>query len=305
MKTRQLLIISLFIALIFNNKSNAQQTPLFPEYNYNPFLVNAAYTGMANGAEATISNYGYLNNIEGSPRTLTFSLHSPVHQDRMGLGGAVLHDKTGVTTRTQVFAAYSYKIFFDVKSDRPYWQIYNRNVLSFGITAGIQQYSENLLDLGIIDDPEFDENINVNIPTIGVGFLYNQKHFYIGFSAPNILGNKLASRDDLNLSNPFYGYFGYRFFTNRFEEIMIKPSALLKYEKGAPMQADVNMAVTFKNKFEVGTGYRSSSSLNFLGGIYALKGFKFVYFYNMAFSNSMLGNSHGIVISYHFSESER
>ncbi|MCK0126893.1 PorP/SprF family type IX secretion system membrane protein [Gelidibacter sp. F2691] len=288
------------VAFAFGFVGHAQQTALFPEYNYNPFIVNSAYAGMADGAEATLSHYGYLNGIEGNPTTLSFSFHTPVSDGKMGLGGAILHDKIGVTTSTHVVAAYSYKIFFDERSNRPYWQIYDQNVLSFGITAGVRQYSENLLDLGIVGDPEFDENINATIPTIGVGFLYNRKHFYMGVSAPNILGDQLASRDDLNLRNPFYGYFGYRFFTNRFEEIMLKPSVLLKHERGAPMQVDVNLAVNYKNKFEIGTGYRSSASINFLGGIYALKNLKFVYFYNVALKNSMLGNSHGIVLSYRF-----
>ncbi|MCA0957426.1 PorP/SprF family type IX secretion system membrane protein [Muricauda ruestringensis] len=294
--------IPVLMLLAFGFVSHAQQTALFPEYNYNPFIINSAYAGMADGAEATLSHYGYLNGIEGNPTTLSFSFHTPVSRDKMALGGAVLQDKIGVTTSTHAFAAYSYKIFFDVKRDRPYWQVYDQNVLSFGITAGIRKYGENLLELGIHDDPEFDENINANIPTVGVGILYNRANFYLGFSVPNILGDQLASRDDLKLVNPFYGYFGYRFFTNNFQEIMIKPSALLKYEAGAPIQIDANIAVNFKNKFEIGTGYRSSNSINFLGGIYALKKLKFVYYYNVGLENSMLGNSHGLVVSFRFSK---
>ncbi|WP_289024488.1 PorP/SprF family type IX secretion system membrane protein [uncultured Salegentibacter sp.] len=293
-------ITTCFIVFICTYISSAQQTALFPEYNYNPFILNPAYSGIAESPEASISNYGYLNNIEGSPTTLSFSFHTPINNNKMGLGAAVLHDKIGVTTSTRAFVAYSYKIFFDVENNRPYWQVYDQNVLSFGITAGVQQFNENLLDLGITNDPKFDENINANIPTMGVGILYNRANFYLGVSAPNILGDKLASRNDLNLSNPFYGYFGYRFFTNRFQEIMIKPSALFKYENGAPLQIDANIAVNFKNKFEIGTGYRSSHSINFLGGIYALQNFKFVYYYNFGLKNGILGNNHGIIVAYKF-----
>ncbi len=304
MKQFKTVIIIPFVVFVFGYTCNAQQTSLFPEYNYNPFILNPAYTGMADGAEATISNYGYVNGIEGSPKTLAFSFHSPIARDKMGIGGAVLHDKIGVTTSTKAFVAFSYKIFFDLESDRPYWQIYDQNVLSFGITAGVQQYSEDLLDLGIHNDPEFDENINANIPAMGIGVLYNRANFYLGFSAPNILGDRFASRDDLELNNPFYGYFGYRFFTSRTEDIMIKPSTLLKYEKGAPMQIDANIAVNFKNKFEIGTGYRSSNSISFLGGIYALDHLKLVYYYNIGLKNALLGNSHGILISYSFNKKD-
>lgn len=278
----------------------AQQTALFPEYNYNPFIINSAYAGMAPGPEATLSHYGYINNIAGSPKSYALSFHSPVSHGKMGLGAAFSRDKIGVTTNTNAFAAYSYKLFFDYKSDRPDWQIYDQHVLSFGLTAGVHQLSDNLLELGIADDPEFSENINATIPVIGVGFLYNCADFYVGISAPNILGDKLASRDDLNLSNPVYGYMGYRFFANRFDRIVIKPSVLLKYEDGAPMQVDVNLATSFSNKFEIGAGYRSRSSLNFLAGIYLFKHFRLIYHYNAGLKNSLLGNSHGIALSYSF-----
>lgn len=292
----------LIIAIpLIGYKSWGQQTALFPEYNYNPFVVNAGYAGMANGLEATFSNYGYINSIEGSPKTLTFSLHGPLAEGKMGLGGAIMRDEIGVTNYTHAYAAYSYKIFFDFKENsRPYWQIYDANVLSFGLAAGIQQYNDNLLDLGITNDPEFSQNINATIPTIGLGVLYNCANFYAGVSIPNIMGDKLASQDDLNLSNPVYGYFGYRFYTSRFEEFMIKPSALLKYENGAPMQIDVNVSANYKNKLEVGVGYRSSASANVMAGFYLANNFKFIYYYNLGFNHSLLGNSHGLVMAYVF-----
>ncbi|UTD15329.1 PorP/SprF family type IX secretion system membrane protein [Tenacibaculum mesophilum] len=297
--------ILLFIFMMVFQNNWGQQTALYPEYNYNPFIINSAYTGMSDGAEITLSNYGYINSIEGSPRTLSLSFHTPIARKKMGIGGAIIRDKIGVSTYTNAYASYSYKIFFDTEIDRPYWQHYNEHVISFGLTAGVQQFHENLLELGITDDIEFSENMNVAVPTVGIGFLYNHADFYAGISLPNLLGDKLASRDDLNISNPIYGYFGYRFFTNRFEEVMIKPSVFLKYEGGAPMQIDANVAVNYKNKFEIGTGYRSSSSINFLAGIYALKNLKFVYFYNAAFSDSVLGNSHGVILSYVFEKKRR
>ncbi|MBC9798236.1 PorP/SprF family type IX secretion system membrane protein [Sinomicrobium sp. FJxs] len=278
----------------------AQQTALFPEYNYNPFIINPAYAGMALGPEASLSHYGYINSVEGSPKSYALSFHSPVSRGKMGLGAAFTRDKIGVTTNTTAFAAYSYKLFFDHKSDRPDWQVYDQHVLSFGLTAGVHQLQENLLELGITDDPEFSENINATIPMVGVGFLYNRSNFYVGISAPNILGDKLASRDDLHLSNPVYGYMGYRFFANRFNKIMIKPSVLLKYEDQAPMQVDVNITTSFSNKFEIGAGYRSSSSLNFLAGIYLFRHFRLIYHYNAGLKNSLLGNSHGMILSYSF-----
>lgn len=296
------LTASVFILQFFTSITYAQQTPLFAEYNYNPYLINAAYAGLAPSTEVSLSNSGFFNQMEGSPRSFSLSLHTPLNRGKVGLGAGLIRDEIGVTTSTNAFATYSYKIFFDTKKNRPYWQIYTPNSLSFAISGGLQQYQDNLLELGITDDPNFSQNINASIPTVGLGILLNLADFYVGLSAPNVLGDKLASDDNLNLSNAYYGYLGYRFYSNIFEEIMIKPNLLMKYENGAPFQADINIAMSYKNKFELGTGYRTNSSINLLAGIYLFKNIRAIYNYNVAFNNSPLGNTHGIIVSYLFGE---
>lgn len=295
------IIITLVIVFLINTLNVfSQQTPSFSEYNYNPFIINSAYAGLSEHAEFSINNSGYFNDFDGSPRTLSLSGHSALNNEKIGIGAGIIRDQIGVTKSTSFFGAFSYKIFFDFESNRPYWQHYSPGVLSFGLTAGIQQYQDNLLDLNIVNDPSFSENINTSIPTIGLSFLFNHSSFYVGVSAPNIMGNKLASDKNLKLSSPTYGYFGYRFFSNKYDDIMIKPNILLKHEKGAPFQADFNLAVSFKNKFELGTGYRTSSSMNLLAGIYLFKSLRVIYNYNISEKNSPLGNNHSISLNIRF-----
>ncbi|MEL0650056.1 PorP/SprF family type IX secretion system membrane protein [Algibacter sp. TI.3.09] len=290
-------IIAIAIITIFACKLNAQQTPTFSEYNYNPFIINAAYTGLTENPEFSLSNTGFFNQFEGSPRNFSFSGHGSINRNKMGIGAGIMRDEIGVTTSTSFFAAYSYKIFFDFKSNRPYWQLYDAGVLSFGITAGLQQYQSNLTQLGIIGDPKFAQDINSTIPTIGLSFLFNHASFYVGFSTPNVMGDSLASDSNLVLNSPYYGYFGYRIYNNRFEDFMIKPNILIKYEDGAPLQADFNVAISFRNKLEIGTGYRTSNSINFLAGIYLFNNLRAIYNYNLANKNSALGNTHGLILS--------
>ncbi|GAA4237348.1 type IX secretion system membrane protein PorP/SprF [Postechiella marina] len=290
-------IIALAILIGFTICLNAQQTPMFSEYNYNPFLINSAYAGLTRNTEFSMSNAGFFNQFEGSPRSFSFSGHGALSNNKMGLGAGIIRDEIGVTTSTSFFAAYSYKIFFDFKSNRPYWQLYDAGVLSFGITAGLQQYQNNLTELGIITDPKFAQDINTSIPTVGLSFLFNHASFYVGFSTPNVIGDALASNDRLILKSPFYGYLGYRIYSNRFRDLMIKPNLLLKHEEGSPLQADINVAVSFKNKFEIGTGYRTSNSINFLAGFYLFNNIRAIYNYNIANKNSPLGNTHGFILS--------
>lgn len=301
MRVRKSYITILCISfVVWNHAVMAQQTPLFPEYNYNPFIINPAYAGMAAGSVASVSHNRYVKNMEGTPVTSSLSFHSPLSQDKMGIGAAIIRDKIGVISATSATLAYSYKLFFDLKRDRPYWEVYDQHVFSFGMTAGMQRLHENLLELGVGHDPEFAENLSETIPTIGAGFLYNKVGFYLGVSAPNLLGSKLAARNNLDLAVPVYGYTGYRFFTDLYKEIMVMPSALVKYEQGAPLQIDMNLAVNFRNKFEIGAGYRSGSSMNVLVGFYPVEQFRMVYHYNIGLKRPVLGNNHGIVLSYAF-----
>ena len=279
-----------------------QQTPVFSEYNYNAFIINSAFAGFEKNAELTLSNAGFSNQFEGAPKNLNFSFNTPLNDGRVGLGAGLIQNKIGVTSSTTVFGAYSYKLFFDHKKNRPNWQHYYPTILSFGITAGVQLYNDNLMSLGITQDPNFQENIDVTIPIIGVGFMFNYKDLFVGVSSPNVLGTSLASVDNLELSNPIYAYAGYRFFTDFYRKTMIKPSFLIKKEKGAPLQTDVNLAVNFSNKIEVGGGYRSNGSINLLIGLYAVKKFRFIYNYNTASGSAPISSTHGFVLSYRFGD---
>ncbi|RKR15158.1 type IX secretion system PorP/SprF family membrane protein [Maribacter vaceletii] len=301
-KTIGTLALGVLLSILSSNVMWSQQTPTFTEYNYNPFIINAAYAGLTENTELSMSNSGFFNQFDGSPRTFSLSGHGSLNRNKVGLGAGIIRDQIGVTTSTSFFASYSYKIFFDFKSNRPYWQLYDAGVLSFGITAGLQQYQDNLTQLGIIGDQNFAQDINGSIPTIGLGFLFNHASFYVGVSTPNILGDALATDDNINLNSPYYGYFGYRFFNNRFQDLMIKPNVLLKYEDGAALQADINVAVSFRNKFEIGTGYRTNNSINILAGIYVFDNVRAIYNYNLATNDSPLGNTHGLILSYQFGD---
>lgn len=297
--TKKIVTLAIFLGLGWNF-INAQQTPNFAQYNYNPFIINAAYAGLTPSTEISFSNEGFSNQFEGSPRSFSLSGHGSLNNKKIGLGAGILRDQIGVTTSTHFFTAYSYKIFFDFENNRPHWQLYDAGVLSFAITAGVQQYQDNLTALNITNDPNFAENINASIPTLGFSFMFNHATFYLGLSTPNVIGDALASNDNLKLNSPYYGYFGYRFFNNRFKDLIIKPNILIKYEDGAPLQTDINLAVSFRNKFETGIGYRTNKSINLLVGIYVLDNARLIYNYNVANNKSPLGNTHGLAISYQF-----
>ena len=277
----------------------AQQTPTFTEYNYNPFIVNSAYAGVLRDSEATLSNIGFGSpEFQGSPRSLAFTFNAPLRNEKMGLGGGVINDEIGVTSATQIFGAYSYKVILN-DNIHPYWKVYDKTFISFGLRAGALIYNQDFLSLGLQDDPNFQENVNTTLPTVGAGVLFGHGNFFGGVSIPNLLGDALSNQNNLKISRPVYGYTGYHFVLNRYQpDFILKPSFLFKYENGAPFQIDTNLSLSFKNAIEIGAGYRTSSTLNAFLGTYIFKNFRALYSYSQGSGDSPLGKTHGIILSY-------
>ncbi len=282
--------------LLFCLKIRGQQTPVFSDYNYNTIIINPAHTGLFENTEVAFTNRGLIDAFDGTPKYLSLSVSIP--KNYSGFGGGVLRDEIGVTTSTQLFASYAYKIFLSQDTNVPRWHNTNPNVLSFGISAGVLQYSEDLIDLGISNDVNFAQNINASIPTIGAGVLYNENNFYVGAAAPNVVGDLLSSEQNIELEVPFYAYAGYKLFLGAQEEFFLKPNALVKWTQGAPTQLDMNVFLNYKSKLEAGVGYRTGSLVNMLVGFYLFNNVRVNYTYNLALNDSPLGSSQGFSLSY-------
>ncbi|MEL7006326.1 MAG: PorP/SprF family type IX secretion system membrane protein, partial [Bacteroidota bacterium] len=284
---------------------------------YNTILINPAHAGFYSGTEFTLSNRSTLNQIDGGITNIGLTFNTPLNSQNVGLGGGILRDEIGVTSTTTVFGSYAYKIHFKeglnpysrFKNKRFYddngkhgniWD-YRPSMLSFGLTTGVSFINEDLLSLDIQNDPNFQANTNVTVPMFGFGMLYSRRHIYLGISAPNLLGDRLATEDNINLNAPYYGYFGYRFYADREQTLLLKPNGLLKYERGAAPQIDLNIALNYKNTIEIGVGYRTVSSFNFLVGFYGNKNWRIFYSYQQILDNAAINNTHGLLLSYQLS----
>ncbi|SHH89810.1 PorP/SprF family type IX secretion system membrane protein [Flavobacterium defluvii] len=297
MKSKINIVIALSIIAIFLNRIYAQQTPVFSSYNYNAVLINPAHAGYYSDIDIAMTSNGYFNSIDGSPKSIDLSVNKLTWSEKIGLAAGISHDQIGVTHTTNFFTSYSYKIYYD--SDYKYgkWWAYDPNIISFGVTAGAMIYDENLSELGLENDPEFQQDVHSFAPALGVGFLYNCDKIYFGLSAPNLLNEAFNSKNNTNLKNVYYSYFGYKFFTNRFEEVLVNPSILLKYVEGAPLQADFNLLINYKNKLEFGGGYRTSNTLNLLAGFHISDNFRVICTYNKSFDNVVIPDTFGLVLN--------
>ncbi|UXP31651.1 PorP/SprF family type IX secretion system membrane protein [Reichenbachiella agarivorans] len=290
-------IIKIIVGLCAVISANAQQNPVLSTYTYNLMTVNPAYSGYHQTLDINLEATRTLPQTEGTPQFSSFTINGPLGDKRVGIGGSILNDKIGVYQNTEIMASYSYKLFSRNRNSYTSWGFYPK-VVSFGIQAGLSHIQEDLLSLGISNDPEYAQNINEYTPTIGAGIFVSQKHFYLGLSAPRIVGSVFTSKNNVELQNHYYLQMGYKALIH--QDVFIKPALLVKYVKGAPVQFDGNFVFEFYRKVEVGVGYRSIAGINFLVGIHLSDKFLLVYHYDTIIDNNQpeIGNSHGLMLNF-------
>ncbi len=252
------LILVVFIALL-SAGIQAQQDPQFTHYTYNTMSVNAAYAGQRDVLSATALYRTQWVGLDGAPETLTFGIHTPLTNERIGLGLNVVSDRLGPAEETSIDGNVSYTITLD--------EI--RNVeLSFGAKAGL-----HILDTDWSKgrfrqvDPLFQENINLISPTVGAALYLHSDKAYVGFSVPNFLTTEHFDDFQESIATERLHYFligGYVFDVGRTTQL--KPSFLVKGVSGAPLIADVSLNALFNEKFTLGLAYRWDDAVSGLLG---------------------------------------
>jgi len=287
-------ILVVFIALL-NLETQAQQDPQYTQYMYNTMSVNAGYAGQRDVLSATGLYRTQWVGIDGSPKTITFGIHSPLRNDRIGLGLNVVSDRLGPAEETNIDANISYTIPVDETGDLE---------LSFGLKGGIHlldtdwskgQFNEN--------DPLFNSGNNVNLlsPTLGAGLYLHSEKWYLGLSVPNILTTEHYDDFEQSIATERLHYFligGYVF--NLSERTKLKPAFLVKGVSGAPIIADLSVNALFNDKFTLGLAYRWDDAVSGLLGFQINPGLYLGYAYDATTTglNNYNSGSHEIMLRF-------
>lgn len=250
------LILVVFTALL-GIETQAQQDPQFTHYMYNTMSVNSAYAGQRDVLSATALYRTQWVGIDGAPETITFGIHTPLRNDRLGLGLNVISDKLGPASETTIDANFSYTIPLNGALE-----------LSFGVKGGL-----HILDAdwskGRFQNPDrvFNDNINLISPTLGVGAYLHSDKWYFGLSVPNMLTTKHYDDFQESIATERLHFFligGYVFDLS--ENTKLKPAFLIKAVDGAPLIADLSANILFNDKFTLGLAYRWDDSVSGLVG---------------------------------------
>lgn len=286
------LILLLLLAYV---DSRAQQQPQFTQYMYNTISVNPAYAGSRDALSIIALNRNQWVGIEGGPRTQTLSIHSPLRNEKVGVGLSLVKDKLGYEDFTSAYADFSYTIKVSEKTE-----------LSFGLKAGATYYKlDNELYALESPDPYFNDRFNRWNMNIGAGVLLHSNKWYFGLSAPRII-NHDYNTDNIYKSLDRVHYFmiaGYVF--NLSESLKFKPSIINKYVSGAPLSTDLTANFLFNEKVWLGGSYRINNeqrALGFFADLQVSKQFRVGYAYEIPTGEirPFTTGSHEILLIYEF-----
>ncbi|MFN8135846.1 MAG: type IX secretion system membrane protein PorP/SprF [Bacteroidales bacterium] len=283
----------------------AQQDALFSQYMFNKLSVNPGYAGSRDLLSADlIYRYQWVN-IDGAPKTISASLHSPLNNPHLALGMNITNDKIGPTSNTSAMATFAYRILFP------------KSKLSFGIQAGVKSCDFVWNDLVSNDenDPFLvyrDQLEKKVVPDANFGVYYYSEKFYAGLSSRQLLQNQTLVFTDTTgnsqftkLLSHFYGMAGAAIPLN--ENVVFRPSFLAKYVKNAPPQFDINASFLFANTLWLGVSYRTEKAVSFITEINIAQNLRIGYSYDIWLNELKVYNkgSHEIRLSFDFNVAKR
>lgn len=278
----------------------AQQVPMYTHYMYNTLVVNPAYAGSREALTITALSRSQWVNFEGAPLTQTLTIHTPLRNQHIGLGLALMQDKIGPVKTTSVTADFAYIM-----------QLTRKARLAFGLSAGANMFQANLntLNLDQQNDPVFATNINNKItPDFGFGIYYSRERFYAGLSIPNLLENNYSKITEGN-GNTLIGIEQRHYFfiagtvLKLSDNILFKPTTLIKVTAGAPVQADLTASFIILKRFLAGAMIRSGDAVGGLIGFDITEKLHIGYSYDFSYGLSTAKynqGSHEILLRYDF-----
>ena len=227
--------------------AGAQQLPQFTQYMFNTISVNPAYAGSRETLNVTALHRSQWSGLDGNPETTTFSIHTPLKNEKIGLGLSYIRDDLGFENTNYVYGDFSYTVPLS----------YNVN-LSFGLKGGFTSYSKQ--DADPVDGAE--TAITIYQPNFGAGAYVSSNRWYVGLSSPRILNNTVeqGTFDSLERTN-YFAIAG--LVIDLSLDIKFRPSILARAVNGAPATYDATAGFLFYEKFWAGATYRFNDLSNF------------------------------------------
>ena len=240
------------VLCVFTTQAFGQQDPQFTQYSDNMLFVNPAYAGSRGVLNLTTMHREQWTGFAGRPVSSTFSVHSPLTYQSLGLGVTVVNDQTGPIQQTMMYGDCSYTLKFKNQKRK----------LSFGIKGGINMISisTSTLQTTEVNDPKLLQNVKNNVnPNFGFGVYYHSPKFFVGASSPKLLERGYDGVSKVNLEKRHYfGIIGGVFPINN--DWKIRPTSQIKLTEKSPISIDASVAAIYKDRIWFGAMYRLNAA---------------------------------------------
>ncbi len=281
----------------------AQQDAEYSMYRFNGLYLNPAYSGSHDVITATAIYRNQWMKMRGAPQSASVAIHSPLKNERVGLGLIYSYDQIGVSKTNSVNASFAYRIPVGKKKKVKF---------CIGLSAGFTNYRADLNNVATTEanDPNFvSNNQNRWLPNVGFGIYVYSEKFFVGVSLPHILANRLNGKTSVFETSPtiarqYYHLLvtgGYVFDLGK--KVKFMPSVLFKYVPvHAPITFDFNATFVFVDRLWLGAAYRLNDSYNFMAAVNITKQLRVGYAYDLTVSslNKYTSGSHEVMLGFDF-----
>lgn len=294
--------------------AKAQQDAQFSQYMFNGIYINPAYAGYKEQLNLHAFYRNQWTGIEGSPTTMSIAVDAIANNGNVGLALQISSDRIGAQRNLSAYANYAYRIPMNADGS---------SRLAFGVGVGAVQLG---IDGSMLNPNDFEVNQPVGIqstivPDARAGVYFSNNRFYAGFSADNLVSQYIDIDRYAFIAQPKPHYYltaGMLLPINA--DLQLKPSFLLKDDRGGPTSLDVNAFFIIADKVWLGGSYRTGVKLydksylqkdlsNLNSGVvaaqfFASSNFRIGYAYDFSIGalQGYSGGTHEISIGYFFNK---
>jgi type IX secretion system PorP/SprF family membrane protein len=248
-----LIIITFLTALPW--LASAQQDAQFSQYMFNGIYINPAYAGYREQLNVHAFYRTQWTGIVGAPKTVSVAVDAIANNGNVGLALQISSDRLGSQRNQSVYGNYAYRI--PLNSD-------GSSRLAFGVGVGAVQLG---VDGTLLNPNEFEAGQptgmqNTIIPDARAGVYFSNYRFYAGLSADNLVSQYVDIDRYAFIAQPKpHYYLTAGMLVPLSQDILLKPSFLLKDDRGGPTSLDLNAFVILAEKFWIGGSYRTGVKL--------------------------------------------
>lgn len=293
--------ISLVLVAATLLNAEAQQLPLYSQSYFNPFLYNPATAGVNEGTNAYLIHRRQWTGMPGSPVTNAFTVDGFFEDKNVGLGLAIFNDVQDINERLGIYTSYAYRL-----------KLNEDMALRFGVTVG---FLDNRIDYSraIVKDASdpmlFAQMQRKSALDGNIGVSYNWKDLRIGFSVPQLIGQRqeLASYDQVSyyqLNRHYLATATYKWVFNESQQLALEPMAMIRFMPNTPAQYDILAQASWKDMIWVGVAYRSNYAVGVNARVKLFGNLSAGYAYDIIISDlkTSAGVSHEFMLGYKFGQ---